>query len=192
MTGFGLDLAQVWAQVAGATLVVAAVAKLIEPEPAGEVLERFRLPRSAVLVRFLALSEFAVAGFWLVRPSSLSGGLLALSYVALSVVVSVALLVEDEAVPCGCLGSSDARFGLTHLLFNLVGVAAIAVLLIMQRFPDWSALTTFEQIEYALLLVLGTYLAYLMLTRLEQAMQAYGSATRRVQGQSTLDGSRRS
>ena len=124
--------------IASGLLVVAGLAKAAQPDGTARALvllaatERPR-PSFATLrrvVRLGALVEVGVGALALVVPRPSTAGLVALSYLAFSVVVVSARRRGGPLASCGCFGQPDTPPTALHLVLNLVlaGSTALFVL----------------------------------------------------------------
>src|SRR2546426_7454634 len=100
---FVSDLAAVTAWAASVLLMASGVAKLRRTEPSSRALAAARLPSGAAIVRALAVAEASIGVAFVLRPSPLTGALLAALYLAFAVFLVALLRRPAEASTCGCL-----------------------------------------------------------------------------------------
>ena len=100
--------------------------KLAAPRSAVDAMRAVGLPSRAAAVRLVSLLECAVAVAALASPSWVPRLLLALSYLALTAFVAVALRTGRTA-DCGCFGAAGGPIRRRHLALDatlFVGVAS--------------------------------------------------------------------
>ena len=110
-----------------ALLAGAGMAKLWHPGDTSGALRIAGLPSDRRLVRAGAVVEMTIAVAAVAAPGALTGGLVALTYLAFTWFVAIALLKGWPLASCGCFGRQDARPGFWHLLLD-AGATATAVL----------------------------------------------------------------
>jgi hypothetical protein len=121
--------------IASGLLVVAGLAKAVQPDGTARALAalattRRRAPAFTTLrqlVRLGALAEVAVGALALAVPRPLTAGLVALSYLAFTVVVAYAGHLGGPLATCGCFGQPDTPPTVVHLLLDLVLAASAAL-----------------------------------------------------------------
>lgn len=111
-------------------LVVAGVAKAMEPLPLARALRVAGFPvRGRLLtplVRVGAALEALIGGVAVVAPSAVTAGLVAASYAVFTVFVVRALRSGSPLATCGCFGGSDTPPTVVHAVVT-AALAAIAV-----------------------------------------------------------------
>ena len=141
-------------------LVVAGVAKAMEPLPLARALRVSGIPVSGrlltPLVRVGAVLEALVGGAAVVAPSLVSAALLAASYAAFTAFVVRALRSGSPLATCGCFGAADTPPTAVHAL-TTAGLAAVAA--VVATSPAELALTPALLVLIAVL----AYLVYLVL-----------------------------
>ena len=141
-------------------LVVAGVAKALDPVPLARALSLAGLPARGPLltpfVRVGAVAEAVVGGAAVVAPSAVTAGLVSASYLGFSVFVLRALRSGSPLASCGCFGSVDTPPTVTHVVTT--GALATVAAVVVAR-PDGLVLTL------PLLAVIGVlaYGVYLLL-----------------------------
>lgn len=117
---------------AAVLLLASGPAKLRAPDAVGALLTELNLPgwrrgRSRLAARALGVAELVIGGYVLVRGDRLSTLLLALTYLAFTVVAARAVSVHSTAT-CGCFGaaSAPAPVGRIHVAVTLGCLAAAA------------------------------------------------------------------
>jgi hypothetical protein len=163
---------------AAALLVVAGLAKLRAPAPAAAMLAglspRLRpLPRARAAVRVAGVVEVGVGLTALVGGGRIAMALLAVSYMALTV-LAVRLATGAQPVACGCFGSADGDVGLAHVVLDgcATAIAVIAVFVtpgnVATLFHAGVGVGLISVVQAALLTALG----YLSITSLPALMAA--------------------
>jgi hypothetical protein len=150
-------------------LAAAGVAKTLDPVPTGGALRAAHLPSDPQLVRLLGALEVAASiaglllgGPWVIPAAVLYFGFFAFTWMAVRRVIPVQ--------SCGCFGREDTPPSWFHIGFNLVALAALVMLAVTDGSPipwDASIVETSVYLGYA---ALGTFLSYLLLTRLPQTL----------------------
>ncbi len=141
-------------------LVVAGVAKAMEPLPLARALRiagfPVRGPALSPLVRIGATAEAVIGGAAVVAPHLITAALLAASYAAFTAFVVRALRSGSPLATCGCFGGADTPPTAVHAVVT-AALAAVAVVVALS--PTGLALTP------ALLVLIGVlaYLVYLTL-----------------------------
>lgn len=115
-------------------LVVAGVAKAMDPLPLARALRLAGVPlRGPVLTPFVrvgALAEAGIGGAAVVWPGTLTATAIALSYAGFTLFVLRALRRGSPLATCGCFGATDTPPSRTHVAVTatLAGMAgAVAV-----------------------------------------------------------------
>lgn len=161
--------------VACGLLVLAGAAKLRSPSATVGALSTVGLTTPGPAIRALGAAEIAVGTTAAVRPTALTGALVAALYGAFAAFVFAAMH-DDRAAPCGCFGASQTEVGPLHAALNVaactVGIAAAVspprgVGWVLGREPLTAA-------SLALGMVAATFGAYLAFTALPSAWRSYG------------------
>lgn len=129
MTLLGLAAAIVLAAV----LVVAAVAKLRDPEATAADFASLGLPAGPLLARAVPAAELATAAALVLNPGW--GGVVAFALLAAFTAVLASVIRSGRVATCACFGGSTAEpVSARHLVRNgvLLALAAIAATL-----PGW-------------------------------------------------------
>lgn len=152
-------------------LGAAGIAKMLDPVPTAGALRASHLPSNAPVVRLLGAVEVAASilgllfgGLWVMAAAVLFLGFLVFSWLALRNVVPVQ--------SCGCFGQEDTPPSWFHVVFNITTLIALVVVGVTSGSPiPWDAplVETSVFLGYA---ALGTFLSYLLLTRLPQTLNA--------------------
>jgi hypothetical protein len=111
--------------VVAAVLVVAAVAKLVAPAAAAEVMTTLRLPASAGVVRVLGALELVVGGAAFIVGGRVAAGGVAVVFTAFTA-VTVVLVARASDTSCGCFGALSSPVGRIHVVTN-AGAALVAL-----------------------------------------------------------------
>lgn len=161
--------------VALGLLGAAGVAKTIDPVPTAGALHAAHLPSDPWLVRLLGVVEVMAAivalllgGRWVFVAALLYAGFVGFTWMAVSRVIPVQ--------SCGCFGRADTPPSWFHVGFNIVALVTLVIVAVTNGSPipwDASILETSVYLGYA---ALGTFLSYLLLTRLPQTLDV--AATR--------------
>ncbi|MET0567005.1 MAG: MauE/DoxX family redox-associated membrane protein [Acidimicrobiia bacterium] len=152
-------------------LGAAGIAKTVDPGPTGGALRASHLPSNPSVVRSLGTVELAASvmglllgGPWVIAATVLYIGFLVFSWLALRNIVPVQ--------SCGCFGRDDTPPSWFHVVFNVTALIALVVVGVTDGSPiPWDA-PTVETSVYLGYAALGTFLAYLLLTRLPQTLIA--------------------
>jgi uncharacterized membrane protein YphA (DoxX/SURF4 family) len=121
------SLAPVAAVTVAGVFVVAAVAKLIDPDRTGQDFAALGLPAPALLARVVPPAELVVAAALLTHPPL--GAMAAVAALLGFTIVLARVIASGRTVTCGCLGSFDRRpVGPMTLARNgvLTALAAVA------------------------------------------------------------------
>lgn len=113
-----------------AVLVVAGLAKLRRPDELAVALARWlRAPRSVATsaVRVLAAVEVAVGSAGMARPGGLAAVLVAMSYAAFTIYVSLLRRAGVALSSCGCFGEPDTPATRAHVVVTASFALASAV-----------------------------------------------------------------
>lgn len=153
-------------------LALGGLLKLRAPSDTATALRNVGLPIGSWLVRTGALIEVAVGVYALVNGDRIAGGLVALSYLAFTVFVSVALLEHAPIATCGCFGKEDTPPSLVHIGCNL-GFAAAALAVVVDpgvALVDVIRDQPLSGVPFVMLVTIGVGLTYLALTALPRTM----------------------
>jgi hypothetical protein len=157
------------AAIALGLLAAAGVAKTADPIPTSAALRASHLPASPWLVRFLGVVEVAAAvgglafgGLWVVAAAMLYLGFLLFTTLAVRNVVPVQ--------SCGCFGREDTPPSWFHVAFNLIALFGLVGVMATNGSPIPWDVPLMETLVYLGFAALGTFLSYLLLTRLPQTL----------------------
>jgi hypothetical protein len=157
------------AAIALGLLGAAGVAKTVDPEPTAGAMRASRLPSKTWVVRLLGVVEtaaavlgLAVGGLWVIPAALLYLGFLVFTWLAVRNVVPVQ--------SCGCFGREDTPPSWFHVGFNLVALLGLLGVVATDGSPvAWDA-PVIQILVYLGFAALGTFLSYLLLTRLPQTL----------------------
>jgi hypothetical protein len=154
--------------IAAALLAIGGGLKAIEPGDTANALRGVGLPVGAWAVRAGGVAEVAVGVWALATGAHAAAILVALSYVAFTGFVLVALVRDAPIASCGCFGKADTPPSWVHIGVNLVAVAAAVVVAIDPGagLGDVLADQPLAGIPFVLLTLTGMFLAFLALTLL--------------------------
>lgn len=108
-------------------LVFGGALKLRRPDDTVRALRSLRLPANAFTVRLLALTEVLIGSTTVMVGGRLTALLTAVSYLAFSAFVILAMLRRGPVSSCGCFGTPDTPPTATHLVVtSLASVLAFA------------------------------------------------------------------
>lgn len=157
------------AAIALGLLVAAGVAKTVDPEPTSGALRASHLPSNTWMVRLLGFVEIAAAvvglafgGLWVMAAAVLYLGFLVFTWLAVRNVVPVQ--------SCGCFGREDTPPSWFHIVFNLLALIGLVGVAATNGSPVPGDVPLIQTLVYLGLAGLGTFLSYLLLTRLPQTL----------------------
>lgn len=156
-------------------LVLAGVAKVVRPEPAGAALRSAGIAVGGAGARLLGVIEALVGVGAIATGGRVAALAIAALYAGFAAFV-VAALVRRETAPCGCFGAGDVPPGWVHLAVDVaaVGVAvAVAVRPVgpLAKSLDAGALDAATFVMYVGLAVYLLFVALTALPRLAGARQ---------------------
>ncbi len=154
--------------IAAALLAIGGVLKAIKPGDTANALRGVGLPAGALLVRVGGVAEAAIGVWALVTADRAAAVLVALSYLAFTGFVVVALVRGAPIASCGCFGKADTPPSWVHVGVNLVAVVAAVVVAIDPGvgLGDLLADQPLAGVPFVLLTLTGLFLAFLALTLL--------------------------
>jgi hypothetical protein len=160
--------------LAGLLLALGGAAKALRPVPTAGALRALHLPGPRGGVRVLGAVEVVLG-----LAAVLSGArflLVAVGcfYVAFTLFVLVALRSGTALQTCGCFGSIDTPPSVIHIGLD-AGLAIVCLVAGVKGLPTFTALLAdqpWSGIPMLLLLAVGLYLAYLLLTALPTTLDA--------------------
>lgn len=150
-------------------------AKAVRPGDTANALAAVKLPHARLLVRLGGAAELVIAIGALVLGDPVLAGLVALSYLAFAVFVLVALRSGTPISSCGCFGKIDTPPSVVHVVVDLslaVVAAVVAVTGAAVALPDVMADQPLLGIPFALLVAIGSYLAFVSFTALPKTLAA--------------------
>jgi hypothetical protein len=175
-TGDGRDAAMTAAAgpfaIAAALLVLAGAPKIVRPRDTVNALRAAGIPAPNVFVRIVAFAELAIGVDALVNGNRASAVFVALSYTAFTVFVVVALRRSTPLASCGCFGRDDTPPSWIHVAVD-AGAVVAAVAVAAEPGVGLPAVVRDQPlagVPFLLLLVCGTFLAYLALSALPRLM----------------------
>jgi hypothetical protein len=157
------------AAIALGLLGAAGVAKTVDPEPTAGALRASGLPSRPWMVQLLGALEIAAAilglafgGLWVTAAAVLYLGFVVFTWLAVRNVVPVQ--------SCGCFGREDTPPSWFHVAFNLIALFGLVGVTATNGSPvPWDA-PVIQILVYLGFAALGTFLSYLLLTRLPQTL----------------------
>jgi hypothetical protein len=157
------------AAIALGLLGAAGVAKTVDPEPTAGALRASGLPSRPWMVRVLGAMEIAAASFGLAfgGPWVAAAAVLYLGF-AIFTMLAVRNVVPVQS--CGCFGREDTPPSWFHVAFNLVALLGLIGVLATNGSPIPPDVPLIETLVYLGFAALGTFLSYLLLTRLPQTL----------------------
>ena len=158
--------------IAATLLAAGGVLKALRPGDTAHALRTLGLPGSTVLVRLGGLFEAAVGVAALAVGDRTSAVLVAVSYLAFTAFVVLALARDAPISSCGCFGKVDTPPSRVHVGINLAAVAAAAAVAVSPGVGLGHVLAgqPLAGVPFVLLLGCGVGLAYLALTSLPRTM----------------------
>jgi Methylamine utilisation protein MauE len=162
--------------VAGAVLIVAAVAKLRAPAGAAGALVTLGVPvrggRARGLVRLFAIGELGLGVWGFVTPSRAAYGLMAALYAGFAVIT---LVLARRRASCGCFGADGPPASATQSLLNSVlALVALLAALVGAHGTSWLLdLPGWHAVVLALGLAASVYAAVLAYTVVPTAWAAW-------------------
>jgi hypothetical protein len=158
--------------IAALLLVLGGALKAVDPVETANALRGVGVPGARPIVRLGGAAEVAIGAFAIVSGGRLGGLLVALSYLAFTGFVVLALVRDVPIATCGCFGKADAPPSLVHVAVNLACAGAGLAVAIDPGVGIAHVLD--EQpllgLPYLLLVAIGLYLAFLSLTLLPRAL----------------------
>jgi hypothetical protein len=125
--------------LAAGLLVAAGIGKVIRPAPAVAALSAAGVPGGAIVARAFGLGEVAAGGSALWRPGAITGGVVALLYLAFAAFL-VRLIRRGGASTCGCVGSADAPPSWLHVVLDVAAVGVTAAVAVRPVPSLWSTI----------------------------------------------------
>ena len=162
------------ALVAAALLAIAGAQKALDPTMTAGALRALRLPSSPQLVRVGSVAELALGVAAVGLGGPLLWALVALSYLAFTGFVTLALRQGTMIGSCGCFGREETPPHPSHVALNLglAAVAAAAGALAPRPVIDELIERPGEGIAVAALAVLSLYLLHAAYVELPRTLEA--------------------
>lgn len=158
--------------IAATLLVLGGVLKALRPGDTATALRGVGIPTGATLVRAGGALEAAI-GLWALATGDRGAAILvALSYLAFTGFVLVALRRDSPIASCGCFGREDTPPSWVHVGVNLVAVAAATIVAIDPGagLPDLVGDQPLAGVPFLLLTATGVLHAFLALTLLPRTL----------------------
>jgi hypothetical protein len=158
--------------IAAALLVLAGAPKVVRPRDTVNALRAAGIPAPHVFVRIAAVAEVAIGVDALVNGNRPSAVLVALSYAAFTGFVVVALRRSTPLASCGCFGRADTPPSRLHVAVDAGAVAAAVAVAVDPGvgLPDVVRDQPLAGVPFLILVVCGTFLAYLALSALPRLL----------------------
>ncbi len=122
-------MAAAFVSVAACLLVVAGVAKVLHPEPAGDALAVLGLSVPPALVRLGAAIEILIALAALLVSGPIPSALVGASYLGFAGFVAL-LRRNPDVSSCGCFGAAEEPPSMRHVIVNvLIGAGCLVAAL---------------------------------------------------------------
>lgn len=163
--------------IAAALLALGGAAKAVQPSDTAHALRTLGIPGAPLLVRAGGVAELVIGVGALVYGLRPFAVLVAVSYAGFAAFVALALRRGEPISSCGCFGKADTPPSLTHVIVNVaaalvaVGVAVDPVGGIADIVGDQPLVGT----PFLVLLAVGVYLTFLVLTLLPRTLSALPS-----------------
>jgi hypothetical protein len=154
--------------IAASLLAIGGVLKAIKPGDTANALRGVGIPAGAWVVRAGGIAEAAIGVWALATGDRAAAVLVALSYLAFTGFVLVALVRDSPISSCGCFGKADTPPSWVHVGVNLVAVVAALAVAIEPGagFGDVRADQPLAGVPFVLLTLTGVFLVFLALTLL--------------------------
>ena len=158
--------------IAALLLAAGGIAKALAPLDTANALRAVGVPAAPVLVRVGGVVEALIGGVAIATADRVAALLVAVSYLAFAGFVGVALLRGAPIATCGCFGKADTPPSVVHLVVNIGAAIAALVIAIDPRdgIVDVIDRQPLAGVPYVLLVLVGTYVAFLALTLLPRTM----------------------
>jgi len=159
-------------EVAAVLLAAGGILKAVRPADTARAIQALGLPVPGSLVRVAGGAEVAIAAAAFLTGHPVAVALVAASYVIFAGFVWSARRRRLPIASCGCFGRVDTPPSAIHLALN--GVAALAAGMALAEgatgFADVLTSQPLGGVPYTLMLVLGSWLAFLALTSLPRLL----------------------
>ncbi len=158
--------------IAATLLAAGGALKAARPSDTAHALRTLGLPGSPLLVRLGGLLEAAIGVAALAVGDRTTAMLVAVSYLAFTGFVVLALARHAPISSCGCFGKVDTPPSRVHVAVNLGAVAAAIAVAVSPGVGLGDVLThqPLAGVPFVLLLACGVGLTYLALTSLPRTM----------------------
>ncbi|NNE74077.1 MAG: hypothetical protein HKN26_10460 [Acidimicrobiales bacterium] len=160
--------------IAALVVVLGGALKLGSPDATQRALATLGLPSHRLIVQAMGAAEVALGAAVLAIGGRVPAFLLALAYLAFTGFVVVAQRAGSGIGSCGCFGQTDTPPSAMHVVVNLAaaGVAFAAVAWPVPGLADTLADQPWLGGPFLGLSLLGTWIVYLLLTTVAQALNA--------------------
>ena len=160
--------------IAAVLLALGGASKAVSPSDTATALGGMGVRVPSWAVRVGGAAEAALGVVALLTGEWLPAALVAVSYLGFALFVLVALRRDAPLSTCGCFGGVDTPPSVVHVAIN-VGAAAAALAIVAQ--PGAGLARVLESqplagVPYALLVVVGVYLAFVAVTALPRTLAA--------------------
>lgn len=158
--------------IAALLLAAGGIAKAVAPADTANALRVVRLAASPLFVRVGGAIEAIIGGFAIATADRIAALLVALSFMAFAGFVELALRRGAPIATCGCFGKADTPPSRVHVFVNLAGAIAALVVAIDpgDGIVDVVDRQPLAGVPYVMLVLVGTYVAFLALTLLPRTM----------------------
>jgi len=160
--------------LAACLLVVAGIAKAVQPASTAGALAAMHLPHRRWMVRFGGSVEAALACAALLTGNTALTVLVALSYVAFAGFVVAALRIGAPLATCGCFGKIDTPPHALHVVLDLLAASAAVGVALDGGAPISRILADqpWNGAPFALLVAIGAFAAALAMSALPRTLAA--------------------
>ena len=158
--------------IAATLLLVGGLAKAWRPTDTAHALRGLGAPIPRLAVRLAGLVEAAIGLWALALGDRTSAILVALSYLAFSVFVVVALARHAPIASCGCFGRLDTPPSTLHVILDL-GALLAAVAVAFEPGVGLSRVLRDQPLAggpFLLLVITGTFVAFVAMTLLPRVI----------------------
>lgn len=158
--------------IGAALLLGAGLAKAARPADTANALRALGLPGAPALVRVGGIAEAVIGAAALAVGDRVTAALVAASYAAFAVFVTMALQRRTPLSSCGCFGKADTPPTLLHVVINVALAASALAVAAQPRAGLGDAVSSqpLAGIPYLALVACGVGLCYLALTTLPRTM----------------------
>ena len=163
--------------IVAALLALGGASKALQPADTVGALRGLGLPDSGALVRAGGVTELVIGVGALVTGARPFAVLVAVSYAAFAAFVALALRRGAPISSCGCFGKADTPPSRTHIFVDVAAALVATAVAIdpVGGIPDVMADQPLLGLPFLLLVVVGVYLTFLVLTLLPRTLAALPS-----------------